>query len=81
MAEDDGVAEAFQLGDQAAGVRGVVTPGQPVGASSALGSSRSSSTPRQDAVRFSHLVPRSSEVNTRAAAAIALMRCGQTVTR
>src|SRR3954452_14097676 len=32
-------------------------------------------------VRFSHLVPRSSEVNTRAAAAMVPMRCGQTVTR
>src|SRR3712207_134991 len=32
-------------------------------------------------LRFSHLVPRSSEVSTNAAAAIAPMRCGLTVTR
>src|SRR4051794_2812212 len=35
----------------------------------------------QQLLRFSHLVPRSSDVSTRTAAAIALMRCGQMVTR
>ncbi len=34
-----------------------------------------------DMMRFSHLVPRSSEVRTSAAAAITPMRCGQRVTR
>jgi hypothetical protein len=36
---------------------------------------------RLAALRFSHLLPRSSEVRTSAAAAMTPMRCGQTVTR
>ncbi len=34
-----------------------------------------------ETLRFSHLLPRSSEVRTRAAATMTPMRCGQTVTR